>query len=264
MSLQTRTTEYSRVFCLPRGKKLLQGDRRTNEINSWSVFAGSGFMPLTEKDSTTCTVSIPVCPPLLRPPTCSPSRARTHTQASAARKLFKAALLLILDSFLRLQQHQGDLCDVESTLILFFFVGSVCSLPAAQLATILRLAALMASVSVMFPWLSFEKRNRMRVFFLHWFSAVIYVICKSILSVMVLNCWSSRRVAGRVIFIVKFVELASLNLWSISSVAIALLIASIVQVYLVVSSHRRLVNIVFYLCVVLARLFTRKTPSATD
>lgn len=47
---------------------------------------------------------------------------------------------------------------------------------------------------------------------------------------MVLNCWSSKRVAGPFILFVKFMELSSLNLWSISSLAIAFLIASIVQV----------------------------------
>lgn len=70
----------------------------------------------------------------------------------------------------------------------------------------------------------------MRIFFLHWLSGVTYVVSQFVLSVMVLNCWSSRRYAGPVIYLVKFVELAALNLWGISSVAIAFLIAKIVQV----------------------------------
>lgn len=94
----------------------------------------------------------------------------------------------------------------------------------------LRLVALMISISVLFPWLNSDRRKRMRVFFLHWLSGVTYVVSQFILSVMVLNCWSSRQHAGPVIFLVKFVELAALNLWGISSVAIAFLIANIVQV----------------------------------
>ena len=49
------------------------------------------------------------------------------------------------------------------------------------------------------------------------------------MSVMVLNCWTSKRTAGPIIFMLKFVELVVLNLWSISSLAIAVLIAVIVQ-----------------------------------
>lgn len=99
-----------------------------------------------------------------------------------------------------------------------------------QLATLLRLVALMISISVLFPWLNSARRKRMRIFFLHWLSGVTYVVSQFVLSVMVLNCWSSRRYAGPVIYLVKFVELAALNLWGISSVAIAFLIAKIVQV----------------------------------
>lgn len=61
-------------------------------------------------------------------------------------------------------------------------------------------------------------------------SGVMYVLSQFILSVMVLNCWTSKREAGPVIFLIKFWELAVLNLWSISSLAIAVLIAIIVQV----------------------------------
>eukprot|EP00752_Nemacystus_decipiens_P008223 g7353.t1 len=93
----------------------------------------------------------------------------------------------------------------------------------------LRLVALVISISVLFPWLSSERRGRMRIFFLHWFSGAMYVMSQFIMSVMVLNCWSSHGDAGNFIFFVKFVELAVLNLWSISSLAIAILIASIVQ-----------------------------------
>ena len=94
----------------------------------------------------------------------------------------------------------------------------------------LRLVALVFSVSVLFPWLSSGRRGRMRIFFLHWFSGAMYVMSQFILSVMVLNCWTSKDDAGPFIYFLKFVELAVLNLWSISSLAIAILIASIVQV----------------------------------
>lgn len=94
----------------------------------------------------------------------------------------------------------------------------------------LRLVALVISISVLFPWLDPERRGRMRIFFLHWFSGVMYVMSQFVMSVMVLNCWSSKDDSGPFIFFVKFVELAVLNLWSISSLAIAILIASIVQV----------------------------------
>ncbi|CAN0482834.1 unnamed protein product [Ectocarpus sp. 12 AP-2014] len=93
----------------------------------------------------------------------------------------------------------------------------------------LRLVALVISISVLFPWLSSERRGRMRIFFLHWASGVMYVMSQFIMSVMVLNCWSSRDDSGPVIYFLKFWELTVLNLWSISSLAIAILIASIVQ-----------------------------------
>lgn len=96
----------------------------------------------------------------------------------------------------------------------------------------LRLVALMISISVLFPWLSSERRGRMRIFFLHWFSGVMYVVAQFLMSVMVLNCWSSKADAGPFVYFLKFAELAVLNLWSISSLAIAILIASIVQVYM--------------------------------
>ncbi|CAM9962234.1 unnamed protein product, partial [Laminaria digitata] len=99
-----------------------------------------------------------------------------------------------------------------------------------QIATTLRLVALCVSISVMFPWVCPVRRGRMRIFFLHWASGVMYVLSQFIMSVMVLNCWSSRRHSGPIIYILKFWELASLNLWSISSLAIAILIASIVHV----------------------------------
>ncbi|CBJ31672.1 hypothetical protein Esi_0273_0019 [Ectocarpus siliculosus] len=93
----------------------------------------------------------------------------------------------------------------------------------------LRLVALVISISVLFPWLSSERRGRMRIFFLHWASGVMYVMSQFIMSVMVLNCWSSRDDSGPFIYFLKFLELTALNLWSISSLAIAILIASIVQ-----------------------------------
>ncbi|CAN0114455.1 unnamed protein product [Ectocarpus fasciculatus] len=93
----------------------------------------------------------------------------------------------------------------------------------------LRLVALVISISVLFPWLSSERRGRMRIFFLHWASGVMYVMSQFIMSVMVLNCWSSRDGSGPFIYFLKFWELTVLNLWSISSLAIAILIASIVQ-----------------------------------
>eukprot|EP00903_Cladosiphon_okamuranus_P019509 g17940.t1 len=93
----------------------------------------------------------------------------------------------------------------------------------------LRLVALVISISVLFPWLSSERRGRMRIFFLHWFSGTMYVLSQFVMSVMVLNCWSSKDNSGPFIYFIKFVELAVLNLWSISSFAITILIASIVQ-----------------------------------
>eukprot|EP00903_Cladosiphon_okamuranus_P019508 g17939.t1 len=98
-----------------------------------------------------------------------------------------------------------------------------------ELATMLRLVALVISISVLFPWLDAERRGRMRIFFLHWFSGVMYVMSQFVMSVMVLNCWSSKDDSGPFIYFLKFVELTVLNLWSISSLAIAVLIAIIVQ-----------------------------------
>ncbi|CAM9911634.1 unnamed protein product [Ectocarpus sp. 12 AP-2014] len=74
------------------------------------------------------------------------------------------------------------------------------------------------------------------------------------MSVMVINCWSSKTSAGPVIYLLKFVELTSINLWAISSVAIALLIASIVQAF---SKMRRVPRVigssrVIWSCVVVA------------
>lgn len=65
---------------------------------------------------------------------------------------------------------------------------------------------------------------------LHFGSGVMYVLSQFIMSVMVLNCWSSRDSAGPFIYLLKFWELTVLNLWSISSLAIALLIANITRV----------------------------------
>eukprot|EP00904_Undaria_pinnatifida_P011635 jgi/Undpi1/7601/HiC_scaffold_23.g10074.m1 len=55
------------------------------------------------------------------------------------------------------------------------------------------------------------------------------------MSVMVLNCWSSRKTAGPAIFFFKFVELTAVNLWAISSLSIAIVITRIVQAF----SHLR-------------------------
>ncbi|CAN0113754.1 unnamed protein product [Scytosiphon promiscuus] len=93
----------------------------------------------------------------------------------------------------------------------------------------LRLVALVISISVLFPWLSSERRGRMRIFFLHWASGVLYVMSQFIMSVMVLNCWSSKDNSGPFVYFLKFWELTVLNLWSISSLAMAILIARIVQ-----------------------------------
>ncbi|CAN0189335.1 unnamed protein product, partial [Pylaiella littoralis] len=101
--------------------------------------------------------------------------------------------------------------------------------PGEELATMLRLFAFVISMSVFFPWLSSQRRAHMRIFFLHWASGVMYVLSQFIMSVMVLNCWSSKDDAGPFIYFLKFWELTVLNLWSISSLAIALLIANIVK-----------------------------------
>lgn len=174
---------------------------------------------------------------------------------------------------------------VATTKLALFFLFD-----RAQLATMLRLLALVISISVFFPWLSSHRRERMRIFFLHWarcaccivaspsslilsstaamfsggyildltdydqyyyfmslgslppmpsiistcllygYSGVMYVLSQFIMSVMVLNCWSSRDSAGPFIYLLKFWELTVLNLWSISSLAIALLIANITRV----------------------------------
>lgn len=49
------------------------------------------------------------------------------------------------------------------------------------------------------------------------------------MSIMVLLCWSTKR-AKPVIYALKFTELLALNVWATSSIAIALIIASIVKV----------------------------------
>ena len=72
----------------------------------------------------------------------------------------------------------------------------------------LRLVALVISVSVLLPWLDSDRRGRMRIFFLHWFSGVMYVMSQFVMSVMVLNCWSSKDDSGPAIYFIKFVELA--------------------------------------------------------
>ena len=61
-------------------------------------------------------------------------------------------------------------------------------------------------------------------------SGVAYVLSQSIMSVMVLNCWSSRKTAGPAIYFFKFIELTAVNLWAISSLSIAIVITRIVQV----------------------------------
>lgn len=56
------------------------------------------------------------------------------------------------------------------------------------------------------------------------------MLSQFVMSVMVLNCWSSRKTAGPFIYLLKFVELTAVNLWAISSVSIAIVITRIVQV----------------------------------
>ncbi|CAM9979440.1 unnamed protein product, partial [Ectocarpus fasciculatus] len=85
-------------------------------------------------------------------------------------------------------------------------------------------------------------------------SAVTYVVSQFIMSVMVINCWSSKARAGPVIYLLKFIELTSINLWAISSMAIALLIASIVQAF---SKMRRVPRVigssrVIWSCIIVA------------
>lgn len=75
----------------------------------------------------------------------------------------------------------------------------------------------MISISVLFPWLSSERRDRMRIFFLHWFSGVVYVLSQFVMSVMVLNCWSSKDGSGPFIYFLKFVELAVRSEWLCTS-----------------------------------------------
>ncbi|CAB1103465.1 unnamed protein product [Ectocarpus sp. CCAP 1310/34] len=122
----------------------------------------------------------------------------------------------------------------------------------------LRLVALVISISVLFPWLSSERRGRMRIFFLHWASGVMYVMSQFIMSVMVLNCWSSRDDSGPFIYFLKFWELTVLNLWSISSLAIAILIASIVQSFVTLRRVPTMIGSTraACVCVVLAVLAT--------
>lgn len=57
----------------------------------------------------------------------------------------------------------------------------------------------------------------------------MYVLTQFIMSVMMLLCWSSEKDLG-MIYILKFLELTALNTWSLSSVAIAVLITTIVRV----------------------------------
>lgn len=60
-------------------------------------------------------------------------------------------------------------------------------------------------------------------------SGVLYVMSQFVMSLMVINCWSSD-LGGPFIYFLKFVELTAVNLGAISSLAIAVLIASVVQV----------------------------------
>lgn len=66
-------------------------------------------------------------------------------------------------------------------------------------------------------------------------SGLIYVLVQLIMSVVVLLCWSTTH-AEPFIYFLKFMELLALNIWSISSVAITLLIFTIVKVKFVIST----------------------------
>ncbi|CAN0113956.1 unnamed protein product, partial [Scytosiphon promiscuus] len=99
-----------------------------------------------------------------------------------------------------------------------------------QVANLLRFLALLTSVSVVHPWLDPTRRHHMRIFCLHWFSGVMYVVSQFTMCMMVVNCWSSN-LAGPFIYFLKFVELTAVNLGAISSLAIAVLIASVVQAF---------------------------------
>lgn len=61
------------------------------------------------------------------------------------------------------------------------------------------------------------------------FSGLVYISAQQFLSVMILLCWGSSK-AAPLMYIVKFLEVASLNVWSLSSIAVTVLIASIVRV----------------------------------
>lgn len=60
---------------------------------------------------------------------------------------------------------------------------------------------------------------------------MVYAWSQLIMTIMIVSCWSSSS-ALALIYLLKFLELLSSNIWSMSSVAVALLIASIVKVRL--------------------------------
>lgn len=62
-----------------------------------------------------------------------------------------------------------------------------------------------------------------------FFSGLVCTLSQTIMSMMVLLCWVQKDDLTT-IYAMKFVEMASINVWSISSLAIALLIANIVKV----------------------------------
>lgn len=64
-------------------------------------------------------------------------------------------------------------------------------------------------------------------------SGLVYTLSTHLMSTMILLCWTTEEYLTA-IYILKFIEMTATNVWSLSSLAVAVLIAFIVQVIAII------------------------------
>ncbi|CAM9696617.1 unnamed protein product [Choristocarpus tenellus] len=99
-----------------------------------------------------------------------------------------------------------------------------------EAANILRLIAVMVVASALSAWFNSLKIKRMILMFLHWVSGFGYASSQLIMSIMVINCWSTNELKP-FIYTLKFLELWSVNVFSLSNLALTINLAHIVEGY---------------------------------
>eukprot|EP00752_Nemacystus_decipiens_P002513 g2360.t1 len=102
--------------------------------------------------------------------------------------------------------------------------------PGEKVATLVRLASTLISVSIISSWCNKEVVGRYMLFFVHYLAGLLHQLAQMVLAEIVALCWTTTGVL-RVVQALKFVELVGGNLLAITNVAIC------VNLALIVSSH---------------------------